>query len=226
MVRFFAKYKFIAVVLFILSVIIMSVFYNLHKPEPRLKVYQPNEFTKELVDSTLQRVRKYHKVSDFKLINQYGDTVTQANFENKIYITDFFFTTCQTICPIMTEHMKIIQEEFKNDDEVMLLSHSVTPEIDDVERMFKYAQEHNALKGKWHLVTGDKKQIYELARKSYFTTKSEGNGGPYDMVHTENFVLIDKEKRIRGVYDGTNPEEIEEAIQDIKILKNEYQSDE
>lgn len=208
--------------MFILSVIIISIIYNLHKPEPRLSVYQPNQFTKELVDSTLQRVRKFHKIDDFRLINQYGDTISQANFENKIYITDFFFTTCQTICPVMTKHMEQIQEAYKHDDEVLLLSHSVTPEIDDVERLNKYAKEHNAIKDKWHMVTGDKKDIYRLARQSYFTTKTTGDGGPYDMVHTENFVLIDKEKRIRGTYDGTNPDEIEKAIEDIKILKQEY----
>jgi len=222
MLKFFSKYKFFAIVMLILSIIIMTAIYNLHKPEPRLRVYQPNQFTKELVDSTLQRVRKFHKVDDFRLINQYGDTISQVDFKNKIYITDFFFTTCQTICPVMTKHMEQIQEAFKNDDEVLLLSHSVTPQIDDVERLHKYAAEHNAIKGKWHLVTGDKKEIYRLARQSYFTTKTTGNGGPYDMVHTENFVLIDKEKRIRGTYDGTNPDEIEEAIEDIKILKQEY----
>jgi protein SCO1/2 len=206
----------------IISVIIISTIYNLYKPEPRLKVYQPNEFTRELVDSTLQRVRKYHKIDNFSFVNQYGEIVTHNTFKDKIYITDFFFTTCQSICPIMTDHMEKIQDVFKDDDEVLLLSHSVTPEIDSVEVMFAYAQKHNAIKGKWHLVTGDKKQIYKMARKSYFTTKSEGDGGKYDMVHTENFVLIDKEKRIRGVYDGTNPEEIEQAIEDIKILKLEY----
>lgn len=224
MLKFFAKYKFFAVVMLILSVIIMTAIYNLHKPQPRLRVYQPNQFTKELVDSTLQRVRKFHKVDDFRLINQYGDTISQVDFENKIYITDFFFTTCQTICPVMTKHMEQIQQEFRNDNEVLLLSHSVTPEIDDVERLKNYAKEHNAIKGKWHLVTGDKKEIYRLARQSYFTTKTDGDGGKYDMVHTENFVLIDKDKRIRGTYDGTNPDEIEEAIEDIKILKKEYQS--
>ena len=222
MLKFFSKYKFFAVVMFILSVIIMTTIYNLYKPEPRLKVYQPNEFTKELVDSTLQRVRKFHKIGDFKLVNQYGDTISQTDFKDKIYITDFFFTTCQTICPVMTEHMEQIQEAFEDDDEIMLLSHSVTPVIDDVERLNKYAKEHNAIRDKWHLVTGDKKEIYRLARQSYFTTKTTGDGGKYDMVHTENFVLIDKEKRIRGTYDGTNPDEIEEAIEDIKILKQEY----
>lgn len=208
----------------ILSVIIMTTIYNLYKVEPRLKVYQPNEFTKELVDSTVQRVRKFHKIDDFSLINQYGDTISQADFNDKIYITDFFFTTCQDICPIMTKHMEKIQKAFINDDEVMLLSHSVTPSIDDVERLNRYAKDHNAIRGKWHLVTGNKKEIYRLARQSYFTTKTTGDGGPYDMVHTENFVLVDKEKRIRGTYDGTNPDEIEEAIEDIKILKKEYQS--
>lgn len=222
MLKFFAKYKFFAVVMLIISIVIISTIYQLYKPEPRLKVYQPNEFTKELVDSTLQRVRKYHKIDNFSLVNQYGEIVTQNTFKDKIYITDFFFTTCQTICPIMTDHMKIIQEEFKGDDEVLLLSHSVTPEIDSVEVMHAYANKNNAIKGKWHLVTGDKKEIYDLARKSYFTTKTVGDGGKYDMIHTENFVLVDKEKRIRGIYDGTDPEEIQKAIEDIKILKQEY----
>jgi len=222
MLKFFAKYKFFAVVMLIISVIIISTIYQLYKPEPRLKVYQPNEFTKELVDSTLQRVRKYHKIDNFSLVNQYGEIVTQNTFKDKIYITDFFFTTCQTICPVMTGHMQEIQEAFKDDDDVMLLSHSVTPEIDSVEVMLAYAQKHNAINGKWHLVTGDKKEIYDLARKSYFTTKTVGDGGKYDMIHTENFVLVDKEKRIRGIYDGTNPEEIQQAIEDIKILKQEY----
>lgn len=222
MLKFFAKYKFFAVVMLIISIVIISTIYQLYKPEPRLKVYQPNEFTKELVDSTLQRVRKYHKIDNFSLVNQYGEIVTQNTFKDKIYITDFFFTTCQTICPIMTGHMQEIQEAFKNDSEVLLLSHSVTPEIDSVEVMYTYAQKHKAIKGKWHLVTGNKKEIYDLARKSYFTTKTIGDGGKYDMIHTENFVLVDKEKRIRGIYDGTNPEEIREAIEDIKILKQEY----
>lgn len=208
--------------MFILSIIIITIIYNLYKPEPRLRIFQPDEFTKELVDSSLQRVRKFHRISNFKLINQYGDTITQDTFKNKIYITDFFFSTCQTICPIMTKHMEKIQASFKDDNEIILLSHSVTPVIDNVERLQKYATEHNAIKGKWHLVTGSKKEIYKLARQSYFTTKTTGNGGRYDMIHTENFVLVDKEKRIRGIYDGTNPTEIEQAIKDIKILKQEY----
>ncbi len=219
MLKFFAKYKFFAIVLFVLSAIIITIIYQLLKPEPTLPIYQPDMVNKELVDTTVQYVRKYHKVPDFKLVNQNGDTITQKNYEDKIYITDFFFTTCQGICPIMTDHMVKIQAEFKDDPEVLLLSHSVTPEIDSVAQLKKYAEEKGVIDEKWNLVTGDKKQIYDLARKSYLVAKSQGNGGKYDMVHTENFALIDKNKQVRGFYDGTNPEAIEQLVEDVKLLK-------
>ena len=219
MLKFFAKYKFFAIVLFVLSAIIISIIYQLLKPEPTLPIYQPDMVNKELVDTTVQYVRKYHKVPDFKLVNQNGDTITQKNYEDKIYITDFFFTTCQGICPIMTDHMVKIQAEFKDDPEVLLLSHSVTPEIDSVAQLKKYAEEKGVIDEKWNLVTGDKKQIYDLARKSYLVAKSQGNGGKYDMIHTENFALVDKNKQVRGFYDGTNPEAIEQLVEDVKLLK-------
>ena len=219
MLKFFAKYKFFAIVLFVLSVIIITIIYQLLKPEPTLPIYQPDMVNKELVDTTVQYVRKYHKVPDFKLVNQNGDTITQKDYEDKIYIADFFFTTCQGICPIMTDHMVKIQAEFKDDPEILLLSHSVTPEIDSVAQLKKYAEEKGVIDEKWNLVTGDKKQIYDLARKSYLVAKSQGNGGKYDMVHTENFALIDKNKQVRGFYDGTNPEAIEQLVEDVKLLK-------
>ena len=219
MLKFFAKYKFFAIVLFVLSAIIITIIYQLLKPEPTLPIYQPDMVNKELVDTTVQYVRKYHKVPDFKLVNQNGDTITQKDYEDKIYITDFFFTTCQGICPIMTDHMVKIQEEFKDDPEVLLLSHSVTPEIDSVVQLKKYAEEKGVIDEKWNLVTGDKKQIYDLARKSYLVAKSQGNGGKYDMVHTENFALVDKNKQVRGFYDGTNPEAIKQLVEDVKLLK-------
>jgi protein SCO1/2 len=175
----------------------------------------------ELVDSTLQYKKKYHKIANFKLINQNGKTITQNDYKNKIYVADFFFTTCQTICPVMTSHMADIQKEILNDDEVMLLSHSVTPEIDTVAQLKRYAIEKGVNDAKWNLVTGDKKQIYELARKSYLAVKDVGDGGPFDMIHTENFMLIDKKKQIRGFYDGTDPEAINKLLEDIKILKQE-----
>jgi protein SCO1/2 len=126
----------------------------------------------------------------------------------------------------MTDHMKKIQEEFKDDDEVLLLSHTVTPKIDSVEQLRKYADKKGVIDSKWNLVTGDKKQIYELARKSYFVVKNQGNGGPYDMIHTENFALIDNQRRIRKFYDGTNPDAIEELIEDIATLKEIQNSEE
>lgn len=221
MLRFFAKYKFFGIFLFVLSAIIIVIIYNILKPEERLPVYQPNMVSNELVDSTIQEVRKYHTISDFKLYNQNGDTITQDFYEGKIYVADFFFTTCQTICPIMTDHMLKIQEELKNDPDVLLLSHTVIPNADSVPQLKKYALEKGVDDQKWNLVTGDKKQIYELARKSYLAAKSEGDAGPFDMIHTENFILVDKEKRIRGFYDGTSPEAINDLLHDIEILKKE-----
>ncbi|WP_299244866.1 SCO family protein [uncultured Aquimarina sp.] len=219
MLRFFAKYKFFAIVLFILSAIIISIIYSILKPKRVLRVYEPDMVSTELVDSTVQHVRKYHKIKDFSLLNQNGEKVTQSNYENKIYVADFFFTTCQTICPIMTGNMKNIQKELKNDSEVLLLSHTVIPETDDVPQLKKYAIEKGVDDTKWNLVTGDKKHIYDLARKSYLVAKTDGDGGPYDMIHTENFVLVDKKKRIRGFYDGTKEEEIKRLLDDIEVLK-------
>lgn len=198
--------------------------YQALKPEKRLPVYQPSMVNPELVDSTLVYVKKYHSIADFKLINQNGDTISQADYADKIYVADFFFTTCPTICPVMTANMADIQQIIKDDDEVMLLSHSVTPEIDSVPQLKKYALEKGVIDAKWNLVTGDKKQIYELARKSYLAVLTDGDGGPYDMIHTENFILVDKERRIRGFYDGTSSEEVAQLLEDLKVLKSFYRN--
>ena len=220
---FFAKYKLFGLVFLGLSAIIIYLFYNALQPENVLPVYQPNMVDKSLVDSTLYYKKKYHTIADFALVNQNGDTITQDNYKGKIYVADFFFTTCPTICPIMTKNMGEIQAAILDDPNIMLLSHSVTPVIDSVPQLKKYALEKGVVDSKWNLVTGDKKQIYELARKSYLAVKTDGDGGPYDMIHTENFILVDKEKRIRGFYDGTNREEINKLLGDIKILEASYE---
>ena len=220
--KFFAKYKFFGITLSILSIIIIYLMYSALKPKNRLPIYQPNMVNPELVDSSLVDIKKYHTIADFELVNQNGEKVTQNTYANKIYVADFFFTTCPTICPIMTKNMATVQEQIINDDDVLLLSHSVTPKIDSVGQLKKYALEKGVNDEKWNLVTGDKKQIYELARKSYLAVKNDGDGGPFDMIHTENFILVDKERRIRGFYDGTNPKEIEKLIEDIAILKDSY----
>ena len=206
----------------LLSSVIIVLMYQALKPEKRLPIYQPSMVNPELVDSTLVYVKKYHTIADFELVNQNGDTITQETYAGKIYIADFFFTTCPTICPVMTANMADIQESIRDDDEVMLLSHSVTPEIDSVPQLKKYALEKGVIDSKWNLVTGSKKQIYELARKSYLAVLTDGDGGPYDMIHTENFILVDKERRIRGFFDGTNPDEIAQLLEDLKVLKTSY----
>lgn len=222
MLSYFSKYKFFGAVLLMLSSVIIYLFYNALQPQKMLPVYQPSMVDPTLVDSTLHYKKKYHKIADFELTNQNGKTVTQKNYKDKIYVADFFFTTCPTICPIMTKNMAEIQDAIMDDDEVMLLSHSVTPVIDSVPQLKKYALEKGVVDRKWNLVTGDKKQIYELARKSYLAVKTDGDGGPYDMIHTENFILVDKERRIRGFYDGTNREEINKLLEDLKTLKASY----
>lgn len=221
MLTFFRKYKFFAIVLAVLSAIIITIIYQVMKPEESLKIFQPADVSRELVDTTLQYVKKYHTIADFSLTNQNGKTITQNTYKDKIYIADFFFTTCQTICPIMTDHMLEIQEKLKDDDDVLLLSHTVTPEIDSVAQLKKYALEKGVNDAKWNLVTGEKKQIYDLARKSYLAAKDVPYE-EYDLIHTENFVLVDKKRRIRGFYDGTDPEAIQNLLQDLKTLEREY----
>jgi len=223
MLSFFKEYKGFAIVFGVISIIIISIIYNTLNVYKPLPIYQPTMVSTELVDSTIQYKKKYHKIADFKLINQNGKTVTQNDYKDKIYVADFFFTTCRTICPIMTDHMAQVQKEIINDSDIMLLSHTVTPDIDTVAQLKRYAKLKGVNDAKWNLVTGDKKQIYELARKSYLAVKDNGSGDAFDMIHTENFMLIDKKKQIRGFYDGTNSEDINRLLDDIKILKKEYQ---
>lgn len=207
-------------VLFIIMVII-GLF--LLTPKKFLPVYNPVDVNPKLVDDSVQHIRHNHKIADFSLINQNGETITAENYKDKIYVADFFFTRCQTICPIMTTHMEQLQSRFKDDDQVMFLSHSVTPVMDSVPVLRAYADEKGVMDGKWNLVTGSKKQIYNLARKSYFAVLDEGDGGDQDFIHTEQFVLVDKDKKIRGYYDGTNADDMDQIIEDIAILKRENQ---
>lgn len=217
---FFAKFKIFGLVMLGMSAVIIVLFYNALQPKKTLPVYQPADFNPELVAPELSHVKKYHTIADFTLVNQNGDTITEQDYKNKIYIADFFFTTCLTICPIMTGNMEYLQEQIMDDPQVLLLSHSVTPEIDSVPRLKEYALEKGVVDSKWNLVTGDKKQIYELARKSYLAVKTDGDGGPFDMIHTENFILVDQNRRIRGTYDGTKREEMERLLEDLSILRN------
>ncbi|MGB2129554.1 MAG: SCO family protein [Flavicella sp.] len=220
-VNYFKKSVPTLVVMLAFSVLGVFVFYKLLSPKKRLPVYSPVDVNPRLVDASLHHVKKNHRIADFELFNQNGDTISAVTFENKIYVADFFFTRCATICPVMTTNMNSLQAAFLGDDEVLLLSHSVTPVMDSVPILRDYANYKGVIDGKWHLVTGAKKQIYNLARKSYFAVLDEGDGGDQDFIHTEQFVLIDKKRRIRGYYDGTDPNEVARIIEDIGILKEE-----
>ncbi len=222
MKTFFERYKFFLGILAAVSLFILTLFYHALKPEERLPIYQPAMVNYELVESGLQHVKKYHKIAPFRLINQNGVTITEKDYKDKIYIADFFFTTCPSICPKMTANMLLIQEAVKRDDQVRLLSFSVTPKIDTVAQLKRYATKKGVIDSKWNLLTGEKKQIYELARKSYLAVKSNGDGGFYDMIHTENFILVDPDKRIRGFYDGTDAVAMQTLLSDIKTLQVEY----
>ncbi len=187
-----------------------------------LPYYNDESFTPHWLTPDSEEEKAFHKIPDFKLVNQLGDTVSQKTFDNKIYITDFFFTTCPGICLKMTGNMQKIQEEFIDDSNILLLSHSVTPSIDSVSVLKTYADKNGIIDSKWHLVTGDKTEIYNLGRNQYFVENDLGIPKDVnDFLHTENFLLIDKNKHIRGIYNGLNRASIAQLITDVKILKSE-----
>lgn len=187
-----------------------------------LPFYNEATFTPRWISANDASLDTFHRISPFNLINQEGDTITEKNFEDKIYVVDFFFTICPGICPKMTANMTELQEEFLADDDVLLLSHSVTPEMDSVSVLKEYAEEKGIVSNKWHLVTGSQQEIYKLGRKDYFVEEDLGLQKEEDeFLHTENFVLIDKNRHIRGIYNGLNKTSIRQLITDIKTLKKE-----
>lgn len=205
----------------LISFLVLILLISCKKPIDKvLPIYNPSNFNPELVDPSLKNKTAYHTVSDFKLINQNGDTITQDAYKNKIYVTDFFFTRCGTICPVMTDNMQRLQQEFINTKDVMFLSISVTPEIDSIAILKDYAARKGVIDSKWNITTGNKKHIYNLARKSYFAVVEQGDGGLQDFIHTPNFILVDTKKQIRGIYNGTSLEDIDQIIEDIRILQN------
>jgi protein SCO1/2 len=214
----FKKYKIYIGIVSIFSIITLYLFYTALKPSKTLPIYNPSDVNPELVDSTVQYVSKYHTIANFSFANQNGKTITQKDYEGKVYVADFFFTTCGSICPKMTTNLVDVQKAIKNNPKVMLLSHTVFPETDSVPTLKAYAQKYGVIDGKWNLVTGDKKEIYTMARKSYLAVKLGKPEQLYDMVHTENFVLVDQKRRVRGFYDGTKKEDIQRLIEDINWL--------
>jgi protein SCO1/2 len=218
MLSILKKYRIYIGIVLIFSIITLYLFYSALKPNKTLPIFNPADVNPELVDTTVQYISKYHTIADFSFVNQNGKTITQKDYKDKIYVADFFFTTCGSICPKMTTNLVDVQKAIQNNPKVMLLSHTVFPETDSVPVLKAYAIKHGVIDAKWNLVTGDKKEIYKMARKSYLAVKLGKPEELYDMVHTENFVLVDQKRRVRGFYDGTKKEDIQRLIEDINWL--------
>jgi protein SCO1/2 len=215
------KPRFINVFLLLLAagVFVYAFFvYDRDKPVRYLPVFGEKSYESKngKTDTT------FHTIPDFSFTSQDGKTVTAKDLDGSVYVTDFFFTTCHSICPIMSTQMERVAAKFKGNYEVKFLSHTVDPEIDTVEQLKAYALRHNADSKQWMFLTGPKKDLYEIARKGYLLNAEEGDGGQDDFIHTQNFALIDKEKRIRGFYDGTDSLEMDQLMKDIDLLLKEY----
>jgi len=218
------KYKKLSIFFVGLLVVIFISIYTLLNRRT-LPIITPRDVNPELVDSLVQHVGYNHKIAPFAFTNQNGKKITNKDYEGKIYVADFFFTTCQTICPKMTDNMVWLQNKIKDNPKVKLLSHSVFPDEDTVEVLKKYAKEKGIIDEKWNLVTGNQKEIYKIARQSYLAVKTGKPEEMYDMVHTENFVLVDQKGRIRGFYNGLNIDKtvkgeknLTQLVEDIEFL--------
>jgi protein SCO1/2 len=218
-----SKKKFPTTLFSFILVFFIGVFivYYLQNRGDALPIYNPSDINPHLVDESVRNVDRNHRIQSFSLINQVGDTIDEHVFDDKIYVADFFFTRCMGICPKMSKQMDRAAEELKAEEDVKFISHSVTPVSDSVPVLAEYAELYGADPEQWMLVTGDKKEIYRLARNFYFAVTTEGTGDSTDFIHTENFVLIDKQKRIRGFYDGTSTKEVDQLIKDIRKLQKE-----
>lgn len=210
-----------AIVVVVIGIVI--AYYLIIQPKP-LTIFNPAELNPLLVDKSVQNITTGHRVGAFNLVDQDSNIITENYFKNKIYITDFFFVTCPTICPKMATQMLRVYKEFIKNGNVLFLSHTVMPEEDSVSVLKEYASKLKTDANKWKFVTGEKKQIYNLARKTYFAAITEGDGGVDDFIHTENFVLVDKEKRLRGFYDGTSEKDVDRLIKDVYTLLLEYEN--
>ena len=196
----------------------VAVAYFLYfKPEEDLPIYQPSQLNPALVDASAMRVED-HRVLDFELVNHLGDTVTLADVQGQILVVDFFFSRCATICPLMPQNLQRIPDRLDPQMPIRILSHSVTPKADSVSVLNRYANKHGANPDLWWFLTGEKKEIYKLARQSYFSCLDEGDGGFQDFVHTENVVLVDDEGRLRGFYDGTDSKSMSQLFSDLEFL--------
>jgi protein SCO1/2 len=205
---------------------LLGIFYqqSFHNPKPARIL---DTFGNQEADSTDENgkaisLNRIHRVPDFSFTDQNGGLVTQKTTEGKTYVADFFFTTCQSICPVMSKSLMKLSRLCAQDRDVLFLSHTVDPETDSVPQLRAYASAHQAKQGQWYFITGKKEALYDMARNGYLSTATKGDGGPDDFIHTQNFVLVDKYRQIRGFYDGTDSTEMDKLYKDILLLKEEY----
>jgi protein SCO1/2 len=190
--------------------------------EATLPYYHTASFTPLWKDETKFAIDTLHVIAPFRFTDQDGKPVTNKTYQGKIYVANFFFTICPGICPKMTANLEKVTEKFKNTKDVLFISHSVTPDIDSVRQLKKYATDHNISSEQWHLVTGNNEEIYSLARQSYFAEEEIGiKLSSNEFLHTEHFILVDKQGHIRGIYKGTLELETERLIEDIEVLNRE-----
>jgi protein SCO1/2 len=186
-----------------------------------LTVFAIVNWYERTVQSLPVLINKEHRIGDFKLINQQGNKSTTEEWRGKIVVANFFFTHCPVICPKMTANLKKLQETFAGNENLMLVSFSVDPQRDSVAELKKYTERFYINENNWQLLTGSKKEIYRLARKSFQVAATDGDGGDNDFIHSDQLILIDSKKRIRGYYEGTEKKEIAQLIRDIKKLEHE-----
>lgn len=212
---------FVYLIIFISS---CSVDSEQNRGESQLPYLGRHDYVEKTVNNQTIVDTLYHQVADFSFVDQDSSIITPETFNNKVYVTDFFFTSCPTICPVMKTQMLRVYEAFKDNDEVVLLSHTIDPAYDTVALLHDYADRLGVSSDKWHFVTGDKDQIYDMGLKSYMVTAMEDNNEPGGFIHSGAFILVDKDKHIRGMYDGTKPDQVDILIKDIQKLLNSYQA--
>lgn len=219
------KRIFFFIVLLVTAIVFSYLMTKEQFSKNELPIIQPTELKPELVDPSKLNVGIGHRIGDFSFLNQYNEEITLKDVTGKVFVAEYFFTSCGTICPKMTEQMTRIQKKFMGNENVKILSFTVDPKYDIPSVLFEYAQKHKAQKNQWHFLTGEKKELYDLARKSFFVLKPAeainlGDANS-DFIHTNNFVLVDQKLRIRGYYDGTSITEVNTLIADITSLLND-----
>jgi len=210
-------YYFLLILLPLIFVVWFFINKSDQKPLRTLPYFGKKKYNVTFSDTT------YHKVKPFCFKNQFNENVTEQTTNGKIYVTDFFFTTCESICPIMSAELERVYKAFYNNPNFLILSHTVEPEVDSVSILLTYSKLHGVNNNQWLFLTGSKKDLYAMARNSYLLNNEVGNGDEDDFIHTQNFALVDYDKHLRGFYDGTDSAEVSRLIIDINLLLKEYE---